>query len=100
MMKLSGCVSLTTDWTQVGNAVTSGGVKDRGLLRHVDSLNDADTDRLVECLRQTPEVALSLVYTNGFSQLREPSDSKVGLELFYQTSSLSVSVPSIWNEII
>ncbi len=51
MMKLSGCVSLTTDWTQVGNAVTSGGVKDRGLLRHVDSLNDADTDRLVECLR-------------------------------------------------
>ena len=84
MMTLSGCVSLITDWMQVGNAETSSGVQNRGLLCHVDSLSDADTDRLVECLRLTPEVALSLVYTNGYSQLREPTDTKVSLELFCQ----------------
>ena len=69
---------------QVGNAETSSGVKNGGLLRHVDSLSDANADRLVECLRQTPEVALSLVYINGYSQLREPTDTKVSLELCCQ----------------
>ena len=64
---------------QAGNVKSSRREGEHSLLWPVDELSDNERDRLVESLRQAHEIALSLVYTNGSSQLREQTENKVSL---------------------
>ncbi|KAI0209399.1 DNA polymerase nu [Lamellibrachia satsuma] len=68
----------TNDLTSLaGNVKSSRREGEHSLLWPVDELSDNARDRLVESLRQAHEIALSLVYTNGSTQLREQTENKV-----------------------